>query len=260
RGCPYRCTFCAQNIVGGKRLRQRSLAGVFEEMDLLINAYGITDFEIMDDNFMMNMDFVEGFCRGILERGWKITWSCGGSRLDHLDLPLVKLMERSGCTILSVGLESGSQRILDYMCKDLRLETVRVKTSMITRNSTIKINGMFILGYPTETRADILKTIRFAKKLDIFAATFFTFLLLPGSPEFDRLLERGEITKPSFQAIHIDTHIYAPRGMSLNTLKRLYHRAYIEFYLRPGVVWRIFKATRHRIPLIVKNAIRKWHF
>lgn len=260
RGCPYRCTFCAQNIVGGKRLRQRSLNSVFQEMDLLINTYGITDFEIMDDNFMMNMDFVEGFCRGILDRGWDITWSCGGSRLDNLELPMVKLMERAGCTILSVGLESGSQRILDYMCKDLRLETARVKTSMITRNSSIKINAMFILGYPTETREDILKTIRFAKKLDIFAATFFTFLLLPGSPEFARLLHRGEITNPPFRAIRIDSHIYAPRGMRLKTLKRLYHRAYLEFYARPGVLWRIFKATWHRIPLILKNAVRKWHF
>jgi len=260
RGCPYRCTFCAQNIVGGKQLRQRSLESVFKELDLLINEFGIRDFEIMDDNFMMNMDFVEGFCRGIIDRGWNITWSCGGSRLDKLEPPIVRLMERSGCTILSVGLESGSQRILDYMCKDLRLETARVKTSMIARHSNIKVHAMFILGYPTETREDILKTIRFAKKLDIFAATFFTFLLLPGSPEFARLLNRGEITNPPFRAIRIDSHIYAPRGMSLKTLKRLYHRAFLEFYMRPRVLWRIFKATWHRLPVILKNAIRKWHF
>ncbi|MBN1295192.1 B12-binding domain-containing radical SAM protein [bacterium] len=260
RGCPYRCSFCAQNIVGGKRLRQRSLANVLDELDLLINQFGMTDFEIMDDNFMMNMDFVTGFCRGIINRGWKITWSCGGSRLDNLDLPTVRLMEQAGCTILSVGLESGSQRVLDYMCKDLRLETVRVKTAMITRNSSIKIHAMFILGYPTETRQDILKTIAFAKKLDIFAATFFTFLLLPGSPEFARLLDRGEITNPPFRAIRIDSHIYAPQGMTLKELKRLYHRAFLSFYLRPHVLWRIFRATWHRIPVILKNAIRKWHF
>jgi len=107
-------------MITGKKVRSRSVANVMEEMELLMNRYGVREFTIEDDNFTLNRNLVQEFCDEILGRGWKIHWSCpSGVRLDTLDKKLLLLMERAGCYSFGVGIESGSQCILDQMKKKL---------------------------------------------------------------------------------------------------------------------------------------------
>ncbi len=260
RGCPYRCAFCAQNVVGGKRVRRRKLESVLEEIELLMRDYGIMDFEFLDDNFLMDIQYVTDLCNAFLDRGLKITWSCGGARLEKMDINLVKLMEKAGCQIISVGIESGSQAMLNYMQKDTTLEMLREKIGMISKYTSIRVMGMFIIGYPTETVEDIRKTIRFSLKLPIFVATYFTYILFPGCLEYERLKASGELADIPWETLNVDAHNYAPRGMSFSTLNKLYKEAYFRFYSRPKVLWRILRYSGRRLPLIIKNGLRKWKF
>ncbi len=258
RGCPYRCAFCAQNVVGGKKVRRRSLNSVFRELEYLQREFGITDFEFLDDNFLMDAQYVRALCEGILQRGWNITWSCGGARLENLSIDLLKLIESAGCRIISVGIESGTQRVLDYMQKDITMAFIREKTNMIATHSNIKIMGMFILGYPTETIAEIRRTIDYSLRLPIFAATYFTYIVFPGCLQYERLKMSGEIDNIPWEELGADGHPYAPAGVPYQQLKRLYKLAYMRFYFRPRIVLGIIRFSWYRLPLFVKRSIGKW--
>ncbi|OGL47317.1 MAG: hypothetical protein A2161_17125 [Candidatus Schekmanbacteria bacterium RBG_13_48_7] len=257
RGCPYLCTFCSQNVVTGKRVRYRSLENVFTELEMLQEKYGVKDFDLIDDNFLMKPSYVTKFCEGILERGWKIRWNCGGARLDFMDFELAKLMERAGCNIIAVGYENGNQRMLDYMKKDLDLNSIKAKSKMITDNTSIRLFGLFILGFPTETKEEILNTIRYSQELPLFAATYSTYILLPGNEEYERLKSYGEIDAVPWEKLCLDAHVYAPKGMTIRTLKYLYWKAFFGFFLRPRIMWNLMKYSWRRIPLFIDRIKRK---
>jgi radical SAM superfamily enzyme YgiQ (UPF0313 family) len=258
RGCSYHCTFCTQNTINGKQVRFRSVPLVLEEMALLQDRYGVSDFEFNDDNFLIDPDRTEVLCRGILDSNRSITWACTGTRLDNLSLDLLKLMDRAGCKSLSVGYESGTQRILDYIQKETTLEILKEKTEMIARHSAIKINGLFILGYPTETLEDIESTIRFSLELPLFTASYSTYIPFPGCLEFDRLKRSGDISSPQWDHLDGDSHVYTPADIPEKTLKRLFKRAYWDFYSRPEILWRIVRYSGNRLPAFLDRAGRKW--
>jgi anaerobic magnesium-protoporphyrin IX monomethyl ester cyclase len=257
RGCPYRCAFCAQNVVGGKILRRRSLDHVFSELELLQKTYGVYNFDFIDDNFLMNREYVQRFCEGVLERGWKIRWNCCGARLDFLDLNLVKLMDKAGCNIISVGFESGTQRVLNYMKKDLDLYFVRKQVSMITENTSIRVMGLFIVGYPTETETEIRNTIRLARELPIFMANFSTYLVLPGCEETEKLIASGEVERIPWDKLGLDNHEYAPKGLTLKRLQYLYVLAYFKFYSRPHILFGILRYSWRRLPWFISHVFHK---
>ena len=234
RGCPFPCTYCAGHIISGKPIRTRSIEHVLNEMQFLMTEYGVKEFNIVDDNFTHNRAVVESFCHGIIERGLNIFWSGStGIRLDSLDEELLGLMRRSGCYSFYVGIESGSQRILDLMKKHLTLDTIRQGVQMINR-SGIDVSGFFIIGFPGETRQDIRDTISFAAELPLFKAHFFHFTALPATEAFDSLVKSGKLHGLD-DSMFMDVS-YVPDGLTPQELKSLLRTAYLTFYLRPQVI------------------------
>lgn len=234
RGCPFPCTYCAGHIISGKPIRSRSIDHVLNEMSYLMSEFGVKEFNIVDDNFTHNRAVVEAFCQGIIDRGWHIHWSGStGIRLDSLDEHLLELMRRSGCYSFYVGIESGSQRILDLMKKRLTLEQIRQGVQMINR-SGIDVSGFFIIGYPGETRQDILDTIAFAAQLPLFKAHFFHFTALPATEAYETLVAAGKISGLD-DSMFMDVS-FVSDGLTAQDLKSLLRKAYLDFYLRPRVI------------------------
>ena len=244
RGCPYLCTFCGSAVNMGKKLRFRSIPKVLEEMRMLYSRYGVGEFHIIDDMFNFHKQRVKDFCQGIREHKLDINYTFpNGLRLNHLDMEMLQMMKDTGAYAFNVGIESGSQRILDMMKKNLTLEFIEEKVNLIVE-AGLEPSGFFIIGFPGETVEDIKATIAFAKKLKLKRAHFSNFLPLPGTEATRRLLESGEIEKPAWDSLFYSKVPYAPGGITKKQLKAWQRRAYLSFHLRPSILLKMLSEIK----------------
>jgi radical SAM superfamily enzyme YgiQ (UPF0313 family) len=192
-----------------------------------------------------------------LENDLKISWCCpNGLRLDTLTEDVVRLMKQSGCYYISVGIESGTDRILKLMRKQLTLKQIRQQVLMI-KNSGMDVNGFFIIGYPGETAADIRETINFAKSLPLTRATFYNFLPLPNTEIYNRLVETNELKEINYGDFFQGDVPYVTPGLSRTQLKHLQRVAHREFYLRPDVFFSLIRSIKsfNQLLHIIKRAV-----
>lgn len=245
RGCPFPCTFCAGFTISGRKIRSRSLDNVFDELHLLHDQYGVREVTILDDNFTFKRDWAEGFCRRLMSEIPDLTWCCpNGIRLDTLDENLVKLMKKSGCYYLSVGIETGSPRIMKLMKKKIKLDVVEEKVGMASR-AGLDVNGFFILGFPGEKKEDMEMTIELALRLPLKRAMFFNFLPLPGTEALKYIRREGRGNEISGWENFFQTDIaYTPAGITKDDLKGFQKKAVRKFYLRPQTAWNLLREIK----------------
>ena len=246
RGCPYSCTFCGSHLISGRRVRKRSGDSILAEMKLLKRDYGVRAIDIVDENFAFDGNFVREFCERLLSERLDIAWNCPyGVRLDSLDEDLVRLMARSGCFGLSVGVESGSQRVLDSVKKQLKIEEITEKVRMIKRVSTIMVQGYFIIGFPDETHDEIEATIRLACSLPFDLVTFCPLRVTPGTEIYSDLLSSGKIVRDlDYQGLGHHQFVRSYCSIPDDEMRKLYRRAYTQFYFRPRVVLNLLGQVR----------------
>ncbi|MEW6409276.1 MAG: radical SAM protein [Nitrospirota bacterium] len=236
RGCPYLCTFCGAHLISGRRLRRRSADHVIKEIKMLYNDYGIREFHIVDDNFTINRDNAKEFLRKLIDLNIEISWATpNGVRMDTLDEEMLVLMKKSGLYLISLGIESGSDRVLKLMKKNITVERVRNCIKMI-KNHGIDIAGFFIIGFPGETAEDIEKTVKFSLELDLIRANYFTYLPFPGTESYKQLESNGELDKVNWDRLYFMSAPYAPKGMDRKTLKKIQRMAFLRFYGRPAIL------------------------
>lgn len=244
RGCPFQCTFCAGKTVTGSKVRFRSIENVVQEIEFLLEKYGVREFLIEDENFTLHKKLVKEFCSTILKKKIKINWSCpSGVRLDTLDKDTLKLMEKSGCHSLAIGIEFGTQKMLDLTKKHLTLDKIKTQVSLF-KGVNIKTTGFFLMGYPGETRKDIEETIKLALKLDLDRAQFNCFMPLVGSEIYYRLKEEGGMEELDTDSFFVHDVAYVPEGMTKKELKNLQRWGYLRFYMRPRLMYRLLKEIK----------------
>lgn len=237
RGCPYACTFCATHSINGKKIRSRSIDSVIEEIKQLHYNYNVKEIHIEDDNFTMNKDFVKEFCRRLLKEDIKIFWYCSsGIRLDSLDRETLILMKASNCYTITVAIESGSQRVLRLMKKNLT--SGKIKEGISLMNSVgYRPTGLFMLGFPGETKEDIRQTLRLAMGSNLKRAQFAIFHPLPGSEIFDELKKRGELDNLDWGKLKPSKVAYESSELSAEELKKIQRTAFLKFHLRPKILY-----------------------
>jgi len=257
RGCPYLCTFCGSGVNMGRQLRLRSINNVLSEMRLLYDNFGVREFHIIDDMFNFHRERVIDFCGEIKKKEWDISYTFpNGLRLNQLDEEVLRLMKDTGAYAFTVGVESGSQRILDSMKKSLSLELVEKKVDLI-RAAGLEPSGFFIIGYPGETLDDIKTTIRFSKRLKLKRAHFSNFLPLPGTEATEKLIKDKEISQPDWSELFYSKVPYAPKGITKKQLKKMQRRAFLEFHLRPRILLKMLSEIKsiNHLKIIFKRAL-----
>ncbi|MBE0429207.1 MAG: B12-binding domain-containing radical SAM protein [Thermoleophilia bacterium] len=242
RGCAYDCSFCASTTLWGKRLRWRSPEDVVDEIELLVGEYGVQEIHFMDDSFTQKASHARAVCEEILRRGIRTSWACtNGVRIDSLDDGLLGLMRSAGCFSVGLGLESGSQRVLDLNRKKLDLSLVPERVRMI-KSHGIATHGFFIIGLPGETRETVRETLKLSRSLSLDRANFTLMAPLPGSDLYRKYIEEAG-KEPDYESFKFFTPF--PVGeMSTRELKRWQRRAVFGFYLRPRQVWNTARSIR----------------
>jgi radical SAM superfamily enzyme YgiQ (UPF0313 family) len=244
RGCPFQCTYCGVMVNTGRNFRMRSVDNVIEEIKYLQKSFGIREFHIEDDNFTLVKSRVIEFCRRLKEENIFIDWACtNGVRLDTLDKELLLNMESAGCYSFSVGIESGSPRIISDMKRSETLEIMTEKINLVSSVSKIRMTGYFMMGYPTETKADIEMTVGLALKLPLDRAQFSNFLPLPGTEIYDCLIKSGEIAPDpiKWDLYQNNRIVYSPKGISEREMRTLMKKAFARFYFRLHIMLGLFK-------------------
>ncbi|HCX27733.1 MAG TPA: hypothetical protein DHI91_01165, partial [Candidatus Portnoybacteria bacterium] len=172
RGCPYSCKFCASPAFWGQKLRLRSPENVIQEIEYLVNNFGVKEIHFEDDNLTLNRDHIVAICQLILKKKIKISWATpNGIRADRVDEEILKLMKQAGCYYVVFGIESGNQEILENINKRETLADIKKAVESAHRLG-IMTQGFFILGLPGETEETIKNTIKYAKSLPLDRAQF----------------------------------------------------------------------------------------
>ncbi len=239
RGCPFHCTYCAVAVNTGRSFRVRSVNNIIQEIKFLQNAFGIKEFHIEDDNFTLVKSRVIELCKRIQEENISAHWACpNGVRLDTLDEELLSTMEKAGCYSFSVGIESGSPKIIADMKRNETLEIMTEKINLIASATKIRMTGYFMVGYPAETTSDIELTIEHALKLPLHRAQFSNFLPLPGTEIYDQLIKNKEISSDSipWDLYQNNRMVYAPPGISKKEMRALMRKAFARFYFRLFII------------------------
>ncbi|HTY45504.1 MAG TPA: radical SAM protein [Patescibacteria group bacterium] len=239
RGCPHRCIFCLAGRTYGRQVRYRSVASIIQEIVDCLKDYRIRDFHFKSDIFTWDREWVMRLCRGIVDRGMKINWICN-SRVDTLDAGCLRAMKQAGCWAISLGVESGSQEMLDRMKKGITLAQ-SVEAVKLCKAAGIKTYVYFLIGFPWDTEQTIRDSVEFAQRLGGDFADFFSVYPFRGTEletiarEYG-LLGRHDRRTQAYADTVIDT-FFLPK----QRVEQLRKEALKKFYLRPRY---IFNALR----------------
>lgn len=233
RGCPYHCAFCLwPQIMYGHKQRFRSLDNVLAEIRFLVERYGVRELNIDDGTFTTRRERVMEFCDRLIREKWDLIWTCNG-RVDNLDEAMLAKMRRAGCKLIRLGVESGSQRVLDRIRKGLTLGQIEDGVRMV-RKSGIQALGGFMFGFPYDTRESVEQTLAFAKKLSPDQVQFSINMCYPGTSLYEYARENDLLLAKAFREFDM-THgpVVKTVDMERQDLDHILARAYREFYFRP---------------------------
>lgn len=253
RGCPFGCTFCSCTAFSGRKIRARSPENVVDEMEYLVNERGVEQIFIVDDNFTCLPKRVMEICQLIKERGLEFAWFCEG-RVDTASEEMYKSMADAGCWLIFLGLESGSQRVLDSYKKKTTVEK-GWRAVELAQKAGIDVVGSFIVGSPIETEGDYQKTLDFITHADMDMVSMSSLKVLPGT-ELWREFEANGAIGPEDWNKYFEIHdLY--EGHSKEKMRRWMKTAEHKFYFRPNhlikEIGRTLRRRRHMISYIIKN-------
>src|SRR3989338_7156484 len=174
----------------------------------------------------------------LVEKKISVNWNCM-TIVDKISPELLSLMKQAGCYEIGFGIESGSDRILQFIKKSTTTDMIRKGVKM-TKEAGIDVRGFFMIGFPTETKEEILQTIDFAKELDVDVAQFMVSTPFPGTEMWEIAKQNGTINDDwnSFTFYAPEKMPFSSNLLSDEELLSLYKKAYKSFYLRPKFMLR----------------------
>ena len=231
RGCPYKCSYC--HDIFGKRFRFRSAENVLQEIYLLVEQYGVEEFQIVDDIFNLHKPRLTAIFAALEQRygAGKLRFIFpNGLRADILTEDVVKTLRRGGTYALSLAIETVTPRLQTLIQKDLDLPKTKRFIDLCYREG-ILVRGFFMLGFPTESVRELLSTVWFALRSHLTFATFFTVIPQPATPMYD--LAKAENAE-ALGRVNQDEYYKGQSWYELSTgfpVRRLVSAALFVFYV-----------------------------
>jgi len=193
RGCPNSCHFCinSKNAMFGKKVRYHSAGYVENEVSELVSSYKTEGIFFVDDNFVQNSGRLLDICQRI--KHFDLKWTCL-SRVDTLSKQLLEVMKQSGCVTVGFGVESGSQRVLDGLNKNAKVESA-IKAFDLCHDVGVKTWATIIIGSPEEQSEDIEMTNRLLQRIKPDYLEIFYLTPYKGTALYERAVEEGWIMR-----------------------------------------------------------------
>lgn len=188
RSCPFQCTFCSKS--GGEKYRQRSLDNIFEELEFLIDKYGVNRVLLNDELFANDSERINEFCDRI--KKYNVKWFVSLRVSRHITKELLEKMKDSGCIQILYGLESGDDTVLRSMRKGITSKEIE-RVVHLTAEAGFQVRGNFIFGDPAETMETVHNTVAFIEKNKkaFTSVALSPIILFPGSKLYkDALADR----------------------------------------------------------------------
>jgi radical SAM superfamily enzyme YgiQ (UPF0313 family) len=246
RGCPFRCVFCMRT--SGNKIRNRRPEKIIEEMCLVYDKYKAKRFYFYDETFGIDSNQAYRFLDLIIQKGLhkKVTWDVQ-TRVDMVDLNLLKKMKEAGCTWIGFGIESGNEEILKLIHKNITLEQASRAISL-AKKAGLKTQSFFILGHPFDTKKTMKDTIDFAVKLNTDTLALGIMVPYPGT----KVAEMAEKGDGNYRLLSKNWADYNKqignalemRDVSRKELERLQLRGYVKFYIHNFNVFKIIQIFR----------------
>lgn len=196
RGCPWQCTFCGAETTWGRGFRGHSVPYVVDAIEKALGRLPVRMIQIKDDTFTANKKRALEICREIRRRDLQFLWSCD-TRVDVLDPELLLEMRRAGCQRLSLGVESGSDTILENIDKKITADEIIAAANM-AKSVGIQVRFFMMLGNRGETVETFEETLRFLDKALPHQYVFSCLSVYPGTRDFDAAVEAGWISPEVF--------------------------------------------------------------
>jgi anaerobic magnesium-protoporphyrin IX monomethyl ester cyclase len=221
RGCPFKCEFCSRPVFGNT-FRTRSATNIVNELEAVLKL-GYRRVWFADDCFTLNRNRLLDVCNEMIRRGLRLEWECL-SRVDTVDKETTSKMKSAGCVRVFFGIESGNDKVLSLMRKQITASRARVAVNT-TKQSGIKVGAFFIVGYPGENKETVLDTIRFASALPLDYLSFTMPYPIPGTALYDRV-----------KSVLISNEWEEPKKRTLVKHKLLFHSPFSEAMLKFGIL------------------------
>ena len=197
RGCPFQCTFCSSPQMWTTLYKLRDVEDVIAEIKFYQKVYDITAFQLYDLTAIVKKSWTVQFCQRLIEEGINLKWSLpSGTRSEALDKETLEYLRRTGCNYLVYAPESGSDETLKRVKKKVHLGRM-TESILEAKRQGLVLRANLIIGFPDESRRDVLKTLLYGLKLamhgvdDVSANVFECY---PGSEIFNTVSAAGRIT------------------------------------------------------------------
>ncbi len=189
RGCPFGCSFCSVGSIWGKEYTYFSANRIISEIEYLMKDFNAKGVYFREDHFTLNSERTGTFCYELIKKEISIDWACE-TRVDHMSKELIKLMSSAGCRAVYLGVESGSQRVLDSLNKKISIEQIE-NTISWCKKYNIRTYCSLIVGTPGEKFKDYLLTKQLMDKLKPYSYAFNVFVGIPNSPLYKNVLDNN---------------------------------------------------------------------
>jgi len=189
-GCPYKCSFCCINApFGANKIRFRSPKAVVDELEKLVNTYGVRNVKIIDEMFVLNKKHYMSIVDLIIERNLGLNiWAY--ARIDTVKEDELDRLKRAGFNWLGVGIESGSSEVRDASVKKLKTNDIKEIVTILEKHG-IDVGANYIFGLQDDTEESIQSTLDLAKELNTSWANFYCAMAYPGSQLYDMALDQS---------------------------------------------------------------------
>lgn len=232
RGCPFNCRFCFRTV--GRQVRFKKPEIVVKEIERIIKKYKVYQVEFIDGTFGISKNHALEICELLSKKklNKKIKFLIR-TRADVLDRDIIKALKKAGCYYLSIGIEAGSDFILEKSGKGITTKQIK-KVVGLAAKAGIEVHSNFILGLPYETEKDIKEKVEFAKSLPVIGANFAILVPFPGT----EIYHLAKAKKLGYQLATEDYRLFGKQGgqalinkrLSQKKLKELQKYCYKKFY------------------------------